>query len=638
MPLSPRPPTRFIRLRTSRGAVRTARLAVSAIFALGLLHGSLFASGAMGAQPVRPTEPVRPTSPEHSTAPAGSAEPAHSTAQDRPTVKLGVLAYLGQDAARQEWLDLKRYLDTALPQYRHEVVYAGLHELKQAVATAELDFVLTNPGHYVELEASHGVRRIATLEHGSNAAFTLGVAAAVVAPIERHDLRELRDLAGHVVAAADPQAFGGYQIIWRELNDLGIIPGRDLREQVFTGFPMVRVLEALDAGRADAGVVRACLLESQAQWRERYKVLSASNDAELGCAVSSRRYPNWPMASLRDTSPTLARAMAIALLQMDADAHGMSWTVPADYQSVHDAFRELKIGPYEYLRAPGLKQFAATYWPWGVILVLLLTAWGAYAWRRATLVRARLRAHQEQVDHMARLSVLGELSSTLAHELSQPLASMNNYAHSLLRRLDNGRLTDDAVREAADNLVALSDTAAGILRRIKGFVRKRPAFREELALPPVVAEAVALFTGMQRDAPHIEIQNWLPAGLTVKADPLQVQQILLNLFKNAQDAMHAMPADQRLLRITLDIADGWARIRVQDTGLGMSESQLLHLFEPFYTTKEDGLGLGLSICKSIAEAHGGQLEGARGPDGRGMIFSLSLPIHESSTASVDPSC
>src|SRR5690606_23636790 len=117
------------------------------------------------------------------------------------------------------------------------------------------------------------------------------------------------------------------------------------------------------------------------------------------------------------------------------------------------------------------------------------------------------------------------------HELSQPLASMNNYAHSLLRRLDNGRLTDDAVREAGDNLVALSDTAAGILRRIKGFVRKRPAFREELALPPVVAEAVALFTGMQRDAPHIEIQNWLPAGLTVKADPLQVQQILLNLFK-----------------------------------------------------------------------------------------------------------
>src|SRR5690606_12512961 len=124
-----------------------------------------------------------------------------------------------------------------------------------------------------------------------------------------------------------------------------------------------------------------------------------------------------------------------------------------------------------------------------------LLFWGLYTARSEYLVRTRtaaleqalrdreafeqrMRSNQEQADHLARLSVLGELSSTLAHELSQPLAGMNNYAQSLLRRLDNGRLTDDAVRQAAQSIVTLSEASAEILKRIKGFARKRPGMRE----------------------------------------------------------------------------------------------------------------------------------------------------------------
>lgn len=572
--------------------------------------------------------------------------PAWVTAEPG-VMRLGVLAYMGDEAAQQEWQGLQRYLQQALPNYRLQISYGDLTALREAVAANELDFILTNPGQYVELEAQFGVRRIATLEHGRMPASNIAVGAAVVALRQREDLSALADLRGKSLAITAQEAFGGFQTVWRELDLLGIEPAKDLSGLVVTGFPMLHVLEKVEQGEADAGVLRACLIESQPDWKSRYKILSGRYEPSLGCTVSTRLYPNWPMAGMPHTPPTMARTVAIALLQMDADRHGMSWEVPADYQVVHDLFRELQIGPYDYLRSTGLKRVLREYWPYGMLLLLGLFFWGLYTARNEYLVRTRtaaleqalreraafeqrIRANQEQADHLARLSVLGEISSTLAHELSQPLAGVNNYAQSLLRRLDNGRLTVEAVREAAEATVTLSHAAAGILKRIKSFARKRPGMRDWLDLRTVVDESVALFQGMQTQAPPIKVVDRLTPGRRLNIDALQIQQILMNFFKNAQDAMRDCPEPQRRIELTLEEDGEWAWLHVRDFGPGMSEEALHRLFEPFFTTKEEGLGLGLSICKGIAEAHGGQLRGCRAepPNAPGMIFSLSLPLQE----------
>lgn len=564
-----------------------------------------------------------------------------AASEPRPVLRLGILAYLGEESAVSDWRLLETHLGSALPQYAVETTYGDLAALRRAVAEGTVDFLLTNPGQYVELESSFGISRIATLEHGKSPVSSYAVGAAVIARRERDDVHELTDLPGRVLAATAVDAFGGYQTTWRELAILGIDPGRDLTVR-FTGFPMQRVLEALDAGQADAAVVRACLIESRPEWQQRYKVLSGRFDAGLGCTVSSRVYPNWPMAALPDTPPAMAREVAIALLQMDAETHGIGWSIPADYQVIHDAFRELHIGPYANMAPTSLGEVLQRYWLTGVAGLVLLLLWVLYTLRTEYLVRSRtaalqaalqerhavesrMRSQQEQADHLGRLSVLGELSSSLAHELSQPLAGVNNYAQSLLRRLDNGRLTDEAVREASESIVTLSHTAGAILKRMKGFVRKRPSVRETHVLASLVEEAISLFTGMQTQPPAIAVRNQLPGPLRVNADSLQIQQILLNFFKNSQDAMQGLPLPSQIIRVTLQADDGWAWIHVRDIGAGMSDEALQRLFEPFYTTKEDGLGLGLSICKRIAEAHGGQLQGGRAPDGKGMIFSLSLP-------------
>lgn len=582
---------------------------------------------------------------------AAFGAPAHAV-QDAaaPQVRIGVLAVLGAEAAVAEWSPVMRRLETALPGHRVSMVQLDHAGMRAAVQRGELEFIITNPGHYVELEADLGASRILSLDAGGGRSPQRALGAAVIVPAAAAGMRDLTDLRGKRLAVVGRDAFGGYQMLWGVLDGLGLSPERDLAELHEVGLPMDRVVAALDAGAADAAVLRSCLLESRPDWMARFRVVAPREEPGFPCATSTPLYPDWPLAALRHTSPELSRAVAIALLGMTRDADGLAWSVPADYQAVHELFRRLQIGPYAYLREPTLMVMAERYWPWVAGMALLVVVWVLYTVRvehlvhsrtaelRAALtardaLEARMRAAQEQAEHMARLSVLGELSGTLAHELNQPLAAITNYAHSLTRRVDNRCLTDTAVREAAGEIAGQAERAAGILGRIRNFARKRTSSCERLAPAEVVGEAVDLFRGMLARAPAVEVEDALPAGTLIEVDRLQIQQVLLNLLKNAYDAGEGLPDERRRIRIRLAAAGSGVppgvpsgvHIAVRDFGGGLSEAAHGRLFEAFFTTKPDGLGLGLSICRSIAEAHGGRLSADAPAQGPGAEFVLSLP-------------
>lgn len=337
---------------------------------------------------------------------------------------------------------------------------------------------------------------------------------------------------------------------------------------------------------------------------------------------------------------------------MPATPEGMSWTVPADYQSVHELFRELQTGPYQYLKESTLRAAAVRYWPAVLALAGLLLGWIIYTVRVEHLVHARtaelrqalderktiearMRANQEQVEHLSRLSILGELSGTLAHEINQPLASIGNYAQSLVRRVDNGRLTDAAVREAGGEIAGEAKRAADILSRIRDFSRKRASLRERRVLADLVHEAVALFMGMLSNRPDVRIDEAAAASCVVEVDPLQIQQVLLNLLKNGLDAMQDLPAAERRLLIAIERDGQTARIAVRDYGRGLDAEAREHLFEPFFTTKHDGLGLGLSICATIVEAHGGRLSAQTPVAAPGLVLTFTLPLHDATIESTN---
>lgn len=563
-------------------------------------------------------------------------------------VRIGVLAYQGEEAAAEDWSPLVKALDRALPAHRFVLRYYGLDQLREAVRARQVDFVITHGGQYVALESEFGASRIATLEDPRLPSPSRALGSALIVRADRRDLQQLVDLVGRRLAAVAPEAFGGYLVALRELKAAGVDPG-DLAGVDFVGFPMQKALQEVADGRADAAVLRACLLESLERKGEvpagRFRVLAPRQEEGYPCQVSTRLYPDWPFVSLRHTDRALAKAVATALLAMPPLPGGLAWTVPADYQAVHGLYRELQLGPYAYLRETTLLAHLKRLWWVFVVLFAVLAAWVVHVvrveyqvatrteeLRRALAERdaaqARIQAQQEEAEHLSRLSILGELSGTLAHELNQPLASIANFAHSMVRRLESGRYTPELLAGASRDIASEAERAGGIVQRIRAFAKKRTAVRQPFSPAGLVEESVDLFRGMLAPAPRVEVADALPPGLEVEGDPLQLQQVLLNLLKNGWDAMQALPPAERRIDLRLARADGHCLIEVRDYGGGLPEAQMARLFEPFFTTKPDGLGLGLSICKSIVEAHAGHLSAYRPAEGPGLCFGVTLPAHE----------
>ena len=564
-------------------------------------------------------------------------------------VTVGVFVYQGERAATEDWSPVLDYLQRTLPEHRFRLEQFDVDGLRAAIAGQQVDLVITNPGYYVVMENEFGISRIATLVSPMALSTRQAIGSVVIARADRQDLRALSDLSGKRVAAVAPAAFGGYLVAAREMLRQGIDPESDLRDIRFVGLPMSNVIDDVLSGRADAGIIRSCYAEQLARQGllrlSDLRFLSTHPVDGLPCAVSTPLYPDWPIAVTRQTDPALAKAVAQALLSMPTVKGGLSWSVPADYQPVHDLYRELRIGPYAYLRDITPEGLLRRYWSWLAGLLALLVAWIIHVVRVEHLVKrrtgelreslrardaaeARMRENQEQMDHLSRLSILGEISGSLAHEINQPLTTIGNYARTVLRRQGSGNLTPDAVVEACSEIVREAERAGGIVQRIRYFARKREATREPVDIPAIAGEARRLIVGVMAQAPEIAIENRITAGCHALADGSQIQQVLLNLIKNAIDASRDLPADRQGIRILIETADHRLRIHVIDRGTGLDPAQLPHLFEPFFTTKPDGLGLGLPICKTIVEAHGGRLRAEPNADGPGMRFSVSLPCHE----------
>ena len=549
-------------------------------------------------------------------------------------VSIGVFAWQGERAAISDWSPVLDYLNSSLPEHHFRLDHYDAQGLRQAIADGRVDLVITNPGYYVTMEAEFGLSRIATLASANVASPARAIGSVLFTRQDRPDLADIPALTGKTVAAVAPEAFGGYLIAARELKRQGVDPESDLKEMRFVGLPMTAVVDAVRRGDADAGIVRTCLLEQlveRGQLRiSDFRVLSQRREKGFDCATSTPLYPDWPIAVTRQTDPALAKATARALLAMPEGAGRVSWTVPADYGPVHDLYREMRVGPYAALRLMTPEGLARRFWPWLLGIFAVLAAWVVHTvrveyqvHRRTAELReslqarkeaeARMRENQEQMEHLSRLSVLGELSGNLAHEINQPLTSMGTYARGLLRRQASGTLTAEALSEACTEIANESERAGGIVQRIRHFARKRPAVRESADVALIAEEARRLLLGMLARPPEIVIEDHSRTQCDVLADSQQIQQVLLNLIKNAIDASRSLPAERQTIRVIIECADKRVLAHVVDRGAGLDASQRERLFEPFFTTKPDGLGLGTA---DLQDDHRGP---RRAPVGRAEL-------------------
>ncbi len=239
---------------------------------------------------------------------------------------------------------------------------------------------------------------------------------------------------------------------------------------------------------------------------------------------------------------------------------------------------------------------------------------------------------RERLAHAGRLGLMGEMVSGIAHEVNQPLTAIHNYASACRRMLQQGQTPPGALIEVLDKIARQAERAGQVIRGLRSLVRRGDATRDRLSVNALVEEVSRLVELDLRGMPQRLVLALTPDLPMVQVDGVQIQQVLMNLMRNGLEAMRERGVGDVLRVTSRRGADHAVELVVRDQGPGLDDTVLARLFEPFVTTKPQGMGLGLSICKSIMQAHGGDLT-YQPAAGGGAEFTLRLPA---SMDDVDP--
>ncbi|QCG93645.1 response regulator [Azospirillum sp. TSA2s] len=236
-----------------------------------------------------------------------------------------------------------------------------------------------------------------------------------------------------------------------------------------------------------------------------------------------------------------------------------------------------------------------------------------------------LRTAQADLAHIGRLTMMGELAAAVAHEVNQPLMAIVTNAGTCLQHLSQPQPDLDKTRVMVERIVRDAQRAGDVVRSIRALARRTPADPGWVDISALVADTLELVRAELRRARVIVETDLQAEPPWVHGDRVQLQQLVLNLVMNAIEAMSVEDLPERRLRIVTGSADGWFRVRVEDSGPGLGETDVDAIFRALYTTKPDGLGMGLSISRSIVELHGGRLTATPGASG-GSVFEFVLPV------------
>jgi C4-dicarboxylate-specific signal transduction histidine kinase len=230
------------------------------------------------------------------------------------------------------------------------------------------------------------------------------------------------------------------------------------------------------------------------------------------------------------------------------------------------------------------------------------------------------RVQQEKIQLTSRLTTMGEMASSLAHELNQPLTAIANYSMGAVALVKAGHTSPNMLLPALEKAASQAERAGKIISRIREFVKRSEPRRQRVAISRIVDNAIG-FAEIDARKRRIRIDRFVPSNAPdVLADPILIEQVLLNLLKNGLEAMEKSESDE--LKVAVILHEQHIEVAVVDRGHGLAEPE--RLFEPFFSTKTQGLGMGLNICRTIIESHHGRLWADPNPAG-GTIFRFTLP-------------
>ena len=448
------------------------------------------------------------------------------------------------------------------------------------------------------------------------------------------------ELTGRNVRMLMPEPYAGehddYLANYLRTGEKKIIGiGREVagRRKDGSTFPMdLSVGEAKVAGEAIfVGIIRDISERKAAEAAQRESELrlrSLLDTVPDGIVVIDDR------GMIQSFSPAAERLFGYASAEIAG--HNVSILMPSPYREGHDSYldRYLRTGERRIIGigrvVVGLRKGGETF-----PMELQVSEFGSAGKRFFTgfvrdlteqqAAKRRIQDLQAELLHTSRLSVMGQMASTMAHELNQPLTAVMNYLEAARHLLESGSQSAERIGGLMSRAVAQAERAGDVIRQLRQFVRKGETDHRAESLNTLVEEALALaLVGARLSGVRVTLalDHSLPPVLV---DAVQVQQVVLNLVRNAIEAMEA--GERRELSITTRVtaSANMAEVTVADSGPGIAPEIADRLFQPFVTTKENGMGLGLSICREIVEAHQGRLSVAPAPSG-GAVFRLTLPM------------
>ncbi|MDP2209827.1 MAG: PhnD/SsuA/transferrin family substrate-binding protein [Bacteroidota bacterium] len=380
-------------------------------------------------------------------------------AQAQTQIKIGVLANRGTEEALIRWKPTANYLTAEIPPHSFAIVPLGYDSLHKAVESEAVDFVITNPSNYVELESAYGTTRIATMKtlfHGN----PLNMYGAVIfTKADRNDITDLSDLKGKKFMAVEKGSLGGWQSVWREFNDKGIDPFSDFAELEFTGFPHDLVVLGVRDGKADAGTMRTGILESMAAEGKinlsDFRILNPQVREDFPQLLSTRLYPEWAFAKTKHTPDELAQQVVIALLKLSYESEAAraaaieGWTVPLDYMAVHELMMELRIGHYKNYGKLTLEDAPNKYW-YLIALLIIVIIIGAFI--VIYMKKTNIKLYQAKTEIEKERSSLEVRVTERTHELQNRIEEPRRWHNVTLDREDRVRELKKEVNELLQQL------------------------------------------------------------------------------------------------------------------------------------------------------------------------------------------
>lgn len=521
------------------------------------------------------------------------------------------------------------------------------------LADGEIDFLISESDFYASLAFEDKIKAIAMLWRAQAKSPSYSAASTIVVNAENEKIYTLTDIAtgSYRVAATSSDSFAGFTIAKEPFAEKNLSWQAAFKNIVFTSNRNpLEVLNAVKTGTADVGIVPACFIEqvmirNQAHLSD-YRVINPQPFTEMACQHSTNAYPSLMVSYRNGVDSNYILDMTNALLGLKLP-FGTTWSMPENTRELYDLMYHLRIGPYNNVTYSAIYRTFSENRTIFITAIFLIVAGFFYnliisvevasrtkALKRALAEKDRISKQQEQtneyISRLERTGIVGQMSSMIAHELKQPLATVSNYSRGLLRRIERGSADKDTIVKILKEIEYHTERANDIVDHVRSYAKPHEVKREEHDLRDIVAKTVATFEKSGRTTVPVIVEGERRA--LVEADDWEIELALLNLLKNSADAFTEIhPAmrdeDEDVIRIRIEDHEETWWIRVIDNAKLVDETFTEQFFQKLETTKAHGLGLGLSIVSSLAERHAGRVWAEPNP-GRGVIVTIELPKYQ----------